>query len=99
MKRQPPAAPRAVLSNWKGFPCPTCAQPLQYWMDEAGADGKAEGKADGKKVKVLLVCPQKHCWQEELALDTLHSSLFVERRRDLEAEAGRTGARRPASAP
>jgi hypothetical protein len=48
-------------------------------MDEDGSDGKT--------VRVLLVCPDRHCWEEQLALDTMHSSLFVERRRDLEAGA------------
>jgi hypothetical protein len=67
-----------VLSNWKGFPCPSCTQPLEYWRDEQGADDRV--------VHVLLVCPGHHCWQEQLSLDTLHSSLFVERRRDLEGE-------------
>ena len=89
MKRPSAKAPRTVLSNWKGFPCPACAQPLQYLGDEAGADGKT--------VRVLLVCPIQHCWQEELSLDTLHSSLFVERRRDLEADgvAAQSPRRRP----
>lgn len=77
VKRYAPQAPRAVLSNWKGFPCPSCAQPLQYWRDDE------RGQEDGT-VAVLLVCPGRHCWQEKLSLETLHSSLFVERRRDLE---------------
>ena len=93
MKRPTTRAPRIVSSNWKGFPCPTCAQPLQYWRDD-----EADGPND-KVVNVLLVCPSSHCWQEQLSLDTLHSSLFVERRRDLEAGRLPASAERPSVSP
>ena len=92
MKRPTQRAQRAVPSNWRGFPCPACAQPLQYWMDE-------EAGGSEKVVNVLLVCPAHHCWEEHLSLETLHSSLFVERRRDLEGRALPPDAPRPSATP
>jgi hypothetical protein len=77
-------SPRAVQSNWKGFPCPACAEPLQYWSEVP--------KPGSDSVHVLLRCPQEHYWQEDLDLRTLHSSLFVERRHDLEAGDARSPA-------
>lgn len=68
---------RARLTNWKGAPCPACAQPLAYARDLATEDGV---------VLVLLRCPRQHCWEERLSLATLHSGVFVERRRDFEPE-------------
>jgi hypothetical protein len=78
LTRRSKQAPRPVLSNWKGSPCPACAQPLQYWSEDA---------PNGETVTVRLLCPSRHCWEERLSLKTMHSSIFVERRRDLEAEA------------
>jgi hypothetical protein len=35
-------------------------------------------------VHVVLSCPEGHCWQESLDARTHHSSIFVERRPELE---------------
>jgi hypothetical protein len=71
------AAPiRAVLTNWQGSPCPRCARALRYHSE---LPDSPPGYA-----LVLLTCPIGHLWQERLNLETLHSGIFVERRRDLE---------------
>ena len=70
----------------------------EHRSEERARSGAPRGSERGAQtVRVLLVCPIQHCWQEELSLETLHSSLFVERRRDLEADgvAAQPSRRRP----
>jgi hypothetical protein len=68
-------ADRPVLTNWQDAPCPACSAPLDYVSDLAPAE---------RAVLILLRCGAGHHWQERLSLETLHSGVFVERRRDHE---------------
>lgn len=67
---------RPLLCSWQGAPCPSCAEALRY-VSERSSD-------EQRMVYVLLVCPQGHCWEEQLSLQTFRSSLFVQRRPELE---------------
>ena len=76
MAQNSPTPARQPLTNWQGSPCPRCGTPLHYREDLPGGP---EGW-----VLVLLVCERAHHWQERFNLKTLHSGVFVERRKDLE---------------
>lgn len=65
-----------MATNWQGAPCPACALPLGYVRDLPSHNGEV--------ILVLLGCERGHRWEERLQLKTLHSGVFVERRRDLE---------------
>jgi hypothetical protein len=73
---------RPVLSNWQGSPCPSCGGRLRYVSEEPNGEGR--------DVHVVLACPDGHCWQESLDARTNHSSIFVERRPELEQPRHRT---------
>jgi hypothetical protein len=82
MRGSPPSG-RSVATNWEGTPCPACATRLGYLRDLPSTNGEV--------VLVLLRCQRGHCWQETLNLETLHSGVFVERRKDLEDGVPPTG--------